>query len=360
MDTSQIVWIIVAVVVVLIIIGIIARMAGRKKAVRNREEAGRIRAEEQETQLQARERENSAQRAKADADAAELKSKERDIEAQRLQAEAKDAEVAADRKRMDADQQSAAAREQQQASEERMRHADKLDPDAGKDGSRAPAGDAKGRRADGAATRKPVDDRGRDDRDERAGGSAESGRRQDAAPMAGEPRGAGDRDVHGDDRARQEHAGDPVADRGRDDRGQRAGTAGERVAGNQNDVHGDRVREERAGEPVADRGPDERIRRSGTAEESVGGQQGEAHGDRVRQERAGEPGESGRRQDAAPVVGDPLATDRPDAYGEAAAQRAERGGGQNAAAVDGLDTEDLDAEDVDPKGRHGDVPKHRD
>ena len=96
MDTSQIVWIVVAVVVVLIIIGVIARVAGRKKAERDREEAGRIRAEEQESQLQAREQANAAQRAKADADAAELKSKEREIEAQRLQAEAKDAEIAAE------------------------------------------------------------------------------------------------------------------------------------------------------------------------------------------------------------------------------------------------------------------------
>ncbi|MGP5073671.1 hypothetical protein ACTXI0_14850 [Arthrobacter rhombi] len=315
MDTSQIVWIVVAVVVVLIIIGVIARVAGRKKAERNREEAGRIRAEEQESQLQARERANAAQRTKADADAAELKSKEREIEAQRLQAEAKDAEIAAERKRMDADQQAAAANEQQQASEARLRHADRLDPDAGKDVPRDAVNGGTGRRADAAV----------------AGGPAETGHRRDPV--------------------------DPVdSERGED----AAPVAGEARAEDGGDAHHGRNRQERVGDPADDRGPGRRRQRAGAAGESVAGNQSDVQGERSRGERAGDPAESERRQEGTPVVGDPLATDRPDAYGEAAAQRKDRGAGENDDFLDDVDAADLDAKDPDQTGRHGDVPKHRD
>lgn len=128
MDAVQIIWIIVAIAVVLVIIGIIARIAGSKRKDRNREEAGRMRAEAQEGHLKARERENAARRAEADAEAAELKSREHDVEAKRLQAEAQDAQIAAERKRLESDKLGASAAEGLEESAEQLRRADKLDP----------------------------------------------------------------------------------------------------------------------------------------------------------------------------------------------------------------------------------------
>ncbi|GAA1354975.1 hypothetical protein GCM10009596_01570 [Arthrobacter rhombi] len=92
-----------------------------------------------------------------------------------------------------------------------------------------------------------------------------------------------------------------------------------------------------------------------SAGEPVGGHHADAYGGRVRQDGSTDPRQDGnvtRPGEAPPAAGDPLAMDSPDAYGEAAGQRAARTRGESG--------EVPNVDDVEPGGRHGEVPRHRD
>jgi type II secretory pathway pseudopilin PulG len=108
MDTSTWIWIIVAILVVLIIVGVIAAMAGKKRQESHRTRAGELReqAGAQATGVQQRE---------ADARGTSARAEQARAEADRLSAEARDKESTA-----------AEYRENQADS---LREADRLDPD---------------------------------------------------------------------------------------------------------------------------------------------------------------------------------------------------------------------------------------
>lgn len=118
MDTSTVIWIIVAIVVVLAVIAIavaLARRTSAKKEVRNRERADELRAQAAATH-------EGIKRHQAEADAADARAREMRAEADRKIAEAK---------RMEADvrDKKSTLHEHVQRRDEVLRQADEIDPD---------------------------------------------------------------------------------------------------------------------------------------------------------------------------------------------------------------------------------------
>jgi FtsZ-interacting cell division protein ZipA len=115
MDTSTIVWIVLAVIVVLAIVAfVVSRSRGRRvEAERNKAAEMRNEAAEHDRRLRAQEAESAETRARAQL--AEAEAQKRQLEAERLASEAEDRSQSAEAVRRERD--------------ERLRLADKRDPD---------------------------------------------------------------------------------------------------------------------------------------------------------------------------------------------------------------------------------------
>ena len=121
MDTSVLIWIIVAIVVVAVIIGVVVflRKRGTSRADANRKKAAEIRAKAQETDLAAREREAEAARVQAEAKRAEADAQAAKVRAERLSQEGAERQNEANGVRAKVD--------------EHLQKADKVDPDVNTD-----------------------------------------------------------------------------------------------------------------------------------------------------------------------------------------------------------------------------------
>lgn len=108
METSTIIWIIVAVVVVLALVGLFGWLANKRRAEAHRTQAGELRHE-------------AAARAGGMQDA--------DLDAREARADADQARLAADRAEERASEKQRAVEQEQAAVEGRVREADRLDPD---------------------------------------------------------------------------------------------------------------------------------------------------------------------------------------------------------------------------------------
>lgn len=120
MDTSTIVWIIVAVLVVLALIAVAVMLSGRRKLDRQRAKAGDIRQ-------QAASEETTVRRHEAEAAEHDAVARQARAEADRKAAEAEKLQLAAEER---ADQASTKRSEHS----DRLRSADEVDPDISDDG----------------------------------------------------------------------------------------------------------------------------------------------------------------------------------------------------------------------------------
>jgi len=107
-DSGQLIWIIIGVIVVLAIIAVVVMLGRRRKVDANRNRAVEMREQAKADELGAKEREAKALRAEADA-------KQAEVESERLRAEARGTQQEAESVRADV--------------EEKRRKADELDPD---------------------------------------------------------------------------------------------------------------------------------------------------------------------------------------------------------------------------------------
>jgi FtsZ-interacting cell division protein ZipA len=107
-DSGQLVWIIVGIVVVLAIVAVVINLSRKRKTVADRNRAAEMREKAEADQLAAREHEAKAARADADAKAAE-------VEAERLRRQALGTQQEAETVRAGA--------------QEQLRKADEVDPD---------------------------------------------------------------------------------------------------------------------------------------------------------------------------------------------------------------------------------------
>jgi hypothetical protein len=137
MDSGQLMWIIIVVVVALAIVGLVAFFGRKRKLKADRGRAVEMRQEAETDELGAREGEAKAARAEADARQAE-------VDAERLRREARDGQEE--------------ARSVREASQERVREADELDPDVDAGGRRdAQAGEGEpGPEGDASQPGRPV------------------------------------------------------------------------------------------------------------------------------------------------------------------------------------------------------------
>lgn len=108
MDSGQLVWIIIAIIVVLAIIALVVFLGRKRKIEAGRQKAAEIREQAREDEIAARDREAKAARAEADAQRA-------DVEAQRLRERARAQQEEAEGVRA--------------STQENLRKADELDPD---------------------------------------------------------------------------------------------------------------------------------------------------------------------------------------------------------------------------------------
>jgi len=142
MDTSVLIWIIVAVVVVAVIVGIVL-MTSRRRAEHQRQvqhdKAEKLREEARQAELAAREREAKAAQVRADSASAAA-------EAAQAKARAQQADVEARRLADSVGEHDSDAAKQRQAQAEALRKADEIDPLVNTDGSRGQTaeGDARG------------------------------------------------------------------------------------------------------------------------------------------------------------------------------------------------------------------------
>lgn len=125
MDSGQLLWIIIVVVVALAIVGLVVFFGRKRKLKADRHRAVEMRQEAETAELGAREGEAKAARAEADAQQAE-------VDAERLRREARDGQEE--------------ARTVREGSQARVREADELDPDVDAGGRRdgQPAEDEQG------------------------------------------------------------------------------------------------------------------------------------------------------------------------------------------------------------------------
>ena len=126
MDTGQLVWIIVAIVVILAVLAVVLYFSRKRTLDQHREQAAELRQNAQENELGARESEARAMRAEADA-------KQAEVEAERLRSEARERAEEAETVRSRSDDQ--------------LREADALDPDTD---VRGRGGDTSGEQYDSA------------------------------------------------------------------------------------------------------------------------------------------------------------------------------------------------------------------
>jgi membrane protein involved in colicin uptake len=135
MDTSVLIWIIVAVVVVAVIVGIVL-MTSRRRAEHQRQlqhdKADKLREEARQAELAAREREAKAAQVRADSASAAA-------EAEQAKARAAQADVEARRLADSVGEHDSDAAKQRQAQAEALRKADEIDPLVNTDGSRSQA-----------------------------------------------------------------------------------------------------------------------------------------------------------------------------------------------------------------------------
>lgn len=115
MDTSTVVWIVVAAIAVIVLLAVVWRLASTKRAERNRAQAHELRERAAASATDLQRKEATAKESEAQAAAARAEAERKAAEAERLEAEARD--------RMNAAQ---AHRQEQQ---EHLRRADELDPD---------------------------------------------------------------------------------------------------------------------------------------------------------------------------------------------------------------------------------------
>jgi flagellar biosynthesis/type III secretory pathway M-ring protein FliF/YscJ len=115
MDSGQLLWIIIVIVVALVIVGLVVFFGRKGKLKADRRRAGAMREKAETDELGARESEAKAARAEADAQQAE-------VDAERLRREAREGQEE--------------ARTVREASQERVREADDLDPDVDAGGRR--------------------------------------------------------------------------------------------------------------------------------------------------------------------------------------------------------------------------------
>ncbi len=115
METSALIWIVVAIVVVAAIVALLASRSGQRRAESERAKAAEIREEAQGHDRALREREASAAEARGRAEVAHAEAQQRELEAERLAAEAGNRSDDADAVRRERD--------------EKLRLADSRDPD---------------------------------------------------------------------------------------------------------------------------------------------------------------------------------------------------------------------------------------
>lgn len=115
METSTLIWIVVAIVVVAAIVALLASRSGQRRAESERAKAAEIREEAQGHDRALREREASAAEARGRAEVAHAEAQQRELEAERLAAEAGNRSDDADAVRRERD--------------EKLRLADSRDPD---------------------------------------------------------------------------------------------------------------------------------------------------------------------------------------------------------------------------------------
>lgn len=127
MDTSTWIWIIVGAIVLIALIALLAKMAGKKKAERNRAQASELRERAATKADDVKKHEAHARETEAQAAAARAEADRKAAEAERLEAEARG--------------RAQAAHEHRSEYDETRRRADELDPDA--DSSRHDAGDTR-------------------------------------------------------------------------------------------------------------------------------------------------------------------------------------------------------------------------
>ena len=120
MSTTQLVWLVVAIIVLLVVIGLVVRIGNRRKVEVDRAKANELRAEGDRTQMLASEEEANA--ASADARARQAR-----VEAEKLEHEA--------------EARARDARESRQLAEEHHQRAAELDPDMDGGRERALEGD---------------------------------------------------------------------------------------------------------------------------------------------------------------------------------------------------------------------------
>lgn len=164
MDSGQLVWIIIVIVVALAIVGLVVFFGRKRKLNADRSRAVEMRQQAETDELGAREGEAKAARAEADAQQAE-------VDAERLRREARDRQEE--------------ARTVREGSQERVREADQLDPDVDAGGRRdaqtgegrsGPGGDA-GQPGEPAQGNRPGSDISGDGRSSRNQGGPEDPRR---------------------------------------------------------------------------------------------------------------------------------------------------------------------------------------
>ena len=115
MDTSTIIWIIVAVIVVAVVVALVARRSSARRVEAQRAEADSIRTQAQEHDRELRAREARAEETEAQARAARAEADRKAAEAKRLEAEA--------------ERHGEGAQEVREVRDEHLRRADETDPD---------------------------------------------------------------------------------------------------------------------------------------------------------------------------------------------------------------------------------------
>ena len=158
MDTSDWVWIAVAVIAAVVVIAVIAMLAKRKKAERDRAQAHELREHAAEKVTEVQRHDAIAKETEAKAAQARAEAERKEAEAHRLEAEA-----------MDKQRVASGHREEHQ---EHLRKADELDPDV-----KHPApttGEPDGRRSSGDYSAATADDTVDRERTHRAGEHVES------------------------------------------------------------------------------------------------------------------------------------------------------------------------------------------
>jgi uncharacterized membrane-anchored protein YhcB (DUF1043 family) len=115
METSTIIWVVVAIVVVGAVVALLASRSGKRRVESQRAKAAEIREEVQEHDRELREREAAAAEARGRAEMARAEAQKRELEAERLAAEAGSRLDDVDAVRRERD--------------EKLRMADRRDPD---------------------------------------------------------------------------------------------------------------------------------------------------------------------------------------------------------------------------------------